>query len=106
VNNIAMERWLEVRRRMFRKVDAVLWQDIGVPSPAREGYADWILDRIFKEEYLAVLSDDWTVWRQDDNGNRFIVQRTLTYHEAKALVSELEAKAHKQFYWLEPAQQE
>jgi hypothetical protein len=37
---------------------------------------------------------NWTVWRQDYNANRFTVRACLTYAEAKA---------HKQFYWCEPA---
>ena len=56
----AQERWLEARERMRRRVDAVLWQDAGIPS-----HVDWILDRIFKDEYLALLTDSWAVWRQD-----------------------------------------
>jgi hypothetical protein len=34
------ERWLEARQRMRPKIDAVLWQDIAVPSPERETYVD------------------------------------------------------------------
>jgi|SRR5215469_4303167 len=96
------ERWLEARQRMRRRIDAVLWQDIGVPSPERERYVDWILDEIFKDEYTALLSDDWTVWRQDDNGNHFVVQTSLTYGQAKSLVKSVEEKMHKQFYWYKP----
>ena len=44
----------------------------------------------------------WTVLRQDDNGNRFIVQRHLGREEAERLVAELEARGHKQVYWAEP----
>ena len=100
----AQERWLEARARMRRRVDAVLWQDAGIPSHERQKYADWILDRIFKDEYLALLTDSWAVWRQDDNANQFVVRSGLTYPEAKALVRELEARGHKQFYWYKPAE--
>src|SRR5262249_4080035 len=48
------------------------------------------------------LSDDWTVWRQDDNGNHFAVQTSLTYGQAKSLAKALEEKGHKQFYWYQP----
>jgi hypothetical protein len=45
----------------------------------------------------------WTVWRLDDNGNRFAINAGLTHEEAQTLATELEAKAHKQFYWCEPS---
>jgi hypothetical protein len=44
----------------------------------------------------------WTVHRQDDNGNRFVVQTGLTRAEAERLAAEFEAKGHKQVYWVEP----
>ncbi len=43
----------------------------------------------------------WTVWRQDDNGNRFEVRRLATREEAESLAAEFEARGHKQFYWVE-----
>lgn len=42
---------------------------------------------------------DWTVWRQDDNGRKFIVETDLSETDAGLLVAELEASAHKQTYW-------
>jgi hypothetical protein len=44
----------------------------------------------------------WAVHRQDDNGNRFVVERYLTREAADRLVEELTARGHKQFYWAEP----
>jgi hypothetical protein len=44
----------------------------------------------------------WAVHRQDDNGNRFVVQTRLSREEAERLVAELEARGHKQVYWAEP----
>ena len=44
----------------------------------------------------------WTVHRQDDNGNRFVVQKGLTQAEAARLVALFEARGHKQLYWAEP----
>lgn len=43
----------------------------------------------------------WLVVRQDDNGNRFQVQRGLPKGEAERLVAELESHGHKQLYWAE-----
>jgi hypothetical protein len=57
MTDITHERWLQARERMRPYVDAVLLQDLGVPSPHRERSVDWILDKIFKDEYLAVLHD-------------------------------------------------
>jgi hypothetical protein len=44
----------------------------------------------------------WAVHRQDDNGNRFVVQTGLSREQAERLVAELEARGHKQVYWAEP----
>jgi hypothetical protein len=44
----------------------------------------------------------WAVHRQDDNGNRFVVQTGLTPDEAERFVVQFEAKGHKQVYWAEP----
>ena len=46
----------------------------------------------------------WVVRRQDDNGNRFVVQGRLGKPEADRLVAELEARGHRQLYWSEPEQ--
>jgi hypothetical protein len=42
----------------------------------------------------------WVVWRQDDNGNRFVVARKESRAEAEALAAEMEARGHKQTYWV------
>jgi hypothetical protein len=42
---------------------------------------------------------DWTVWRQDDNGQKYVIQTNLNETDAGLLVAELEASAHKQSYW-------
>lgn len=52
------ERWIQARERMRPYVDAVFWQDLGIPSPDRELYVNWILDKIVKDEYLAILDKD------------------------------------------------
>lgn len=46
----------------------------------------------------------WAVYRQDDNGNRFLVSCGLVRAEAERLVVEFEARGHKQVYWTEPEQ--
>jgi hypothetical protein len=47
------------------------------------------------------LAGSWAVHRQDDNGNRFVVRAGLHREEAMRLASELEARGHKQLYWVE-----
>jgi hypothetical protein len=44
----------------------------------------------------------WAVYRQDDNGNCFVVSTRLSKEEAERLVTEFEARGHKQVYWAEP----
>ncbi|QVL30835.1 hypothetical protein KIH39_18535 [Telmatocola sphagniphila] len=39
--------------------------------------------------------DNWTVWRIDDHGNKFIVQEDLAKVEANRLVEEFTARGHK-----------
>jgi hypothetical protein len=75
-------RWLEGRERMRRRVDAVFWQELAVSSPERERYVDWILDQILRQEYLAALGDEWTVWREDEGGKHVPVEGNLSYERA------------------------
>jgi hypothetical protein len=46
----------------------------------------------------------WTVHRQDDNGNRFVVATGLNREDAERLVQMYESRGHKQFYWAEAEQ--
>jgi len=41
----------------------------------------------------------WSVWRQDDNGNVFLVKNGLAELNALKLVREFEKEDHKQTYW-------
>ena len=47
-----------------------------------------------------ITQEDWTVWRQDDNANVFMMQSGLTHAQAQSLVAEYEARGHKQHYWM------
>jgi hypothetical protein len=42
----------------------------------------------------------WVVWRQDDNGNRYEVARFADRGEADELAATMEARGHKQLYWV------
>jgi hypothetical protein len=54
-----------------------------------------------KSQYADGGSDkpNWSIWRQDDNGNIALVKAGLTRTEAFQLIAEYEAKGHKQTYW-------
>ncbi|GAA2714946.1 hypothetical protein [Actinoplanes palleronii] len=45
----------------------------------------------------------WVVWRQDDNGNRYVVARKDSRSEADELAATMEARGHKQLYWVAAA---
>ncbi|MFN0127661.1 MAG: VOC family protein [Verrucomicrobiales bacterium] len=44
----------------------------------------------------------WSLWRQDDNGSSVIIEQHLDKVDADSRLSELEARGHKQHYWIEP----
>jgi hypothetical protein len=44
----------------------------------------------------------WALYRQDDNGNRFEVEKFATESGARARLAFFESMSHKQMYWLEP----
>jgi hypothetical protein len=43
-------------------------------------------------------SGGWVVWRQDDDGNRYVVARLPELAPAQALADEMEARGHRQVY--------
>ena len=47
-------------------------------------------------------SRKWTLWRQDDNGSSAMIVGGLSKEDAESRRSELEARGHKQYYWVEP----
>ncbi|HEX2207365.1 MAG TPA: hypothetical protein VHG93_06760 [Longimicrobium sp.] len=46
-------------------------------------------------------SAGWELWRQDDNGNRFVIGRFHTAQAAEAEQRRFEALGHKQTYWVQ-----
>lgn len=42
----------------------------------------------------------WSVWREDDNSNSFLIKDNLLKNEASQLVKDYEAKGHKQTYYI------
>lgn len=43
----------------------------------------------------------YALWRQDDNGNRFLVATLADEAEARARLVELSSLSHRQIYWIE-----
>ena len=50
-----------------------------------------------------VETSGWELWRQDDNGNRFVIGRFETAQAAEAEQRRFEALGHKQTYWVQAA---
>jgi hypothetical protein len=42
----------------------------------------------------------WQLWRQDDNGQRFLVDVFATREKAETRMAELTRALHKQTYWI------
>ena len=42
---------------------------------------------------------NWSVWRQDDNGNEFRIASELSEPEALSMIDDFERRGHKQIYW-------
>ena len=50
-------------------------------------------------------SRTWSVWRIDDNGNRFHIRNDVAdRREAERIVAGFTARGHKQVYWAEPSE--
>src|SRR5689334_21399805 len=92
----------------FAAHDLDQWEQWRIDSPygpvylvvTRElepGWSDETFTRIWP--LPAHLAEDrprgWTVWRQDDNGNRYEVSRHDTRAEADSVVVLMEARGHK-----------
>lgn len=43
----------------------------------------------------------WRLWRQDDNGNRFLIAEFENREAAERRMEDLSRYPHKQMYWIE-----
>ena len=50
---------------------------------------------------MTEIDSNWSLWRQDDNGSSTVIERNLDRSEANLRLKELEARGHKQHYWIE-----
>lgn len=67
-------------------------------EPAPAGFH---LPDVSRDQRLAARAG-WSVWREDDNGNRFEVARGQSLADAGLQRDQLEARGHRQHYWLAP----
>ena len=44
----------------------------------------------------------WALWREDDNNNRFEIERSRSYAKLAEREQMFEARGHRQSYWIEP----
>jgi hypothetical protein len=61
-------------------------------------------DRNSKTADVNIDKTNWSIWRQDDNGNVELVKSGLTKAESLQLMAEYEAGGHKQTYWVQENQ--
>lgn len=88
---------------------------LGVRKQQRDPWRDALLDLF---EALAIDDRDvvrfgdevdleslpcWALWRSDDNGNKFEMERSRSYAKAAAQEQLYSARGHRQVYWVEPA---
>ena len=80
-------------------------------DPWREALIDLFETLAIDERDTTQLREDvdlaqlpvWSFWREDDNANRFEIERFRSYAKAEAQVELFRARGHRQFYWVEPA---
>jgi hypothetical protein len=49
---------------------------------------------------MTASGSNWQLWRQDDNGHRFLVGTYPTKEAAESRLAELTFGHHKQTYWV------
>ncbi len=52
------------------------------------------------ENIINIEQKCWSVWRQDDNGNKFCIKSSLTETEAVRIARKFESLGHKQMFWV------
>lgn len=98
--------WSQRRERIRKGVEALM-ESLAVPaSLVRERALTAMLDEVIEVEFLELMGIDaerpaWSVWRQDDNGNRFEIERAMNLAAARKRKAELDTGKHKQLYWID-----
>ena len=118
-----MEEWLEAGplsqeefRQLVKLTARYVYWDVDqfdhwvMPAPTGSMYVD------FNQGFAGAYPEDayrpmwpnaeagdpvWSLWRQDDNGNRVEMARYANENAAKRHQEEYERRGHKQLYWIE-----
>jgi hypothetical protein len=54
-----------------------------------------------KRDHTAIGTRRFLLWRQDDNGNRFLVAAFVSEEAALERMAELTRIPHRQIYWID-----
>lgn len=96
----------------LEKYDALATDIVAAPGevPAevlRDLVEALVIDRSdfvwLSSDFKDVVLPEHTLWRQDDNGNRVVIQKFTGRRKAEKELARFEALSHKQMYWLEEA---
>jgi hypothetical protein len=91
-------RWSLARAALDRVQDGVL-DELAEALGPQLVRVTWLRPALAQRDERDPPEAVWEVWRQDDAGNRYLVQDRLTEQEARALAARYESRAHKQMYW-------
>jgi lactoylglutathione lyase len=92
----------------FRVLDVAAAVAAAVAAGGRSEGTRVVLDpdgrkiELSSAEAVKTLPARWAVWRQDDNGNRFLISSGHSRADAERLCAEFEHRGHKQMYWTSP----
>jgi hypothetical protein len=94
--------WLAARARMLPYVSAVFWQDFGIGGEDHDRAVNWMLDRVFRPEFMGATGR--AVWRvmREEGGQHQTVARGLTRPAALEILNHLQGVGEQQFHWMEP----
>ena len=54
----------------------------------------------FQLDLIVEHRRDWELWRQDDGGNQYLVERYATREDAEHEMRVFEGRGHRQVYWV------
>ncbi|PJZ76220.1 hypothetical protein CH365_15480 [Leptospira neocaledonica] len=94
------ERWEEARKRIEPMVYAMFWQDLDIPGEHAVTYVNWILDRLFRPEYLSALEDKWSIYGSIQ-GEIVELEANLSYEDAKDFL--VKKQGDRISHWIGPS---
>ena len=91
-------------------------EHVDVYKLARDPWRDALIDlfeHLVVDDHDAIAFDPavnlaelpvWALWREDDNANRFEMERYRSYSKAELHERIYRERGHKQFYWVDPVE--